>query len=95
MSKPHHVPTPSPSDIPSPPLPRRVIDLLAAGVTRLIDAPSAGEGADIEHAGPLAPRLELSPHGGLSVVPTGERHRRGTESGGPGTPENPIARHHP
>lgn len=91
----HRVPTPSPSDIPRPTLPRRVIDLLAAGVARLIDAPPPAEDDDIEHAGSFATRLELSPHGGLSVVPTGERHRRGTESGGPSTPETPIARHHP
>lgn len=73
-------------DIPSSPLPRRVIDLLAAGVTRLIDARLAAEGDDIEHAGSFDTRLEHSPHGGLSVVPTGERNRRGTESDGPGTP---------
>lgn len=77
---------PSTPDIHRPPLPRSVIELLAAGVTRLIDAPSAAEGDDIEHAGSFSARLELSAHGGLSVVPTGERHRRGTESDGPGTP---------
>lgn len=94
MSTPR-IPTPSPSNIPSPPLPRRVIDLMAAGVARLIDAPPPTLGDDIEHAGSVDPRLELAPHGGLSVVPTGEPHRRGTESGGPGTPESPIARRHP
>lgn len=86
MPNTHRIPTPSQPDIPRLPLPRRVIDLLAAGVARLIDAPMAAEGADIEHAGSFAARLELSPHGGLSVVPTGERHRRRTESDGPGTP---------
>lgn len=94
MPKTPRIPTPPPTNIPSPALPRRVIDLMAAGVARLIDAPMATESDDIEHAGSLDPRLELSPHGGLSVVPTGERHRRGTESGGPCTPESPIARHH-
>lgn len=95
MAKPHLVPTPSPSGIPSPSLPRRVIDLMAAGVARLIDAPPLTLVDDIEHAGSFVARLELSPHGGLSVVPTGERHRRGTESDDPGTPETPIARPHP
>lgn len=73
-------------------LPRRVIDLLAAGVTRLIDAPMAAVSDDIEHAGSFGARLELSPHGGLSVVPTGERNRCGTESGSPGTPEVSVTR---
>ena len=73
-------------------LPRRVIDLLAAGATRLIDARWATVDDDIEHAGSFAARLELSQHGGLSVVPTGERNRCGTESGSPGTPEDAVTR---
>jgi hypothetical protein len=60
--------------------------LLAAGVARLIDAAPPAGVDDIEHAGSFSARLELSPHRGLSVVSTGERHRCGTESDGPGTP---------
>lgn len=94
MLTPHRVPTPSPSNVRSRPFPRSVIDLLAAGVARLIDAPSPSPDNDIEHAGSFVSRLELSPHAGLSVVPAGERHRRGTESASPGTTDASIARPH-
>lgn len=49
------------------------LELLATGVTRLINALSSAEDDDIEYAGSFDKTQELSPRGGLSFVTAGER----------------------